>query len=120
MFAGNALAFSRIAREKNCDGVQRRTGKTANPLIGTIPARVAKHFRACRHALPEFFRESCERLLVHAERAKSLPSEGNGYPSLLSFDEFPGLLSRNNLSKIPATRLVPGQAREMTGIHIDP
>ena len=60
MFSGNALPLGRIAREKNGDRVERRSGEAANPLIGTIPARITKYLCSCGHALPEFFRESCE------------------------------------------------------------
>src|SRR4051794_40936694 len=97
MFSGGAQALSRIAREKNDDGVQRRTGETANPLIGMVPACVAKHFRARNHALPEFFRECRECLFVHPECTKSLPGKGNRDPSLLTFNGVPGLLNRNDL-----------------------
>ena len=65
--------------------------------IGMVPACIAKHFRARDHALPEFFRERCQCLFVHPERAKSLPRKGNRYPSLLSFDRIPGLLNGSDL-----------------------
>src|SRR5262245_2021649 len=94
---GYTLAFSRSACEEDGDGVQRRTGETANPPIRTIPPRIAEHFRAGRHALPEFIGERREWLFIHSKRAKSLPREGNGHPPLLALDGFSGLLSRRNL-----------------------
>ena len=97
MFPGNTLALSRIARKKNGNGVQRRTGEAANPPIWMVSTRIAKHFRSRDHALPEFFRESCQGLFVYPERAKSFPCKGNGYPSLLSFDRIPGLLNGSDL-----------------------
>ncbi len=60
MFPGDTLAFSHIAREKNCDGVQRRAGETDNSLVGTIPTRIAEHFGTCRHALLKFFGKRCK------------------------------------------------------------
>jgi hypothetical protein len=36
VFPGNTLALSRIAREKNGNGMEVRLGKAPNPLIGNI------------------------------------------------------------------------------------
>jgi hypothetical protein len=99
VLSGSALALIGIAREKNGYRVQRRTGQPANPPIWMVPACVAKDFRPRDHALPEFFRERRQRLFVHPERAKSLPSKGNGHPSLLSFDRTSGLLNGSYVVK---------------------
>ena len=127
MFSGSALALSSIAREKNGDGVQRRTSEPANPPIGMVPACVAKHFRARDHALPEFFRKRCQCFFVHAERAKPLPRKGNRNPSLLSFDRIPSLLNgsdlvensckpRSSLSSLAKRKeLIPTRERRHTG-----
>src|SRR4051812_3824255 len=60
---------------------------------------VAKHFGPRHHTLPELFRKSCQRLFVHAERPKSLPSKSNGYPSLLAFNRLPRLLNGRDLTE---------------------
>ena len=97
----NLVTLLRIAREKNYDGVQRRTGETANTLVGTVAAFIAEHFRTRRHALLEFFGKCSERLLIQSKGAQSLPRERNGDPSLLAFDRFSDLLSRSNLVQNP-------------------
>src|SRR5262249_47082697 len=84
MLAGYAFPLGRIARKKNRDGMQPRAGKTANPVVGSVSAGIAKHLRACRHALLEFLREGCEGLIVHTKCTKPLPGEGDGDPYLLT------------------------------------
>jgi hypothetical protein len=66
-------------------------------------------------------------LFVHPKRAKSFPSKGNGYPSLLSFDRIPGLLNGRylvensckpcpSLSSLPKRKeLIPTRKRGDTG-----
>src|SRR4051812_29981560 len=102
MFSRRALALISIARKKNSDRVQGRTGEAANPSIGLVPAGVAQHFCACHHPLPELFRERRQCFLVDPERAKSLPRKGHGNPSLLAFDRVSRL--RNGSDLVENTR----------------
>src|SRR5262249_53567149 len=91
-----AFALCRIARKENRDGVQGRTSKPANPLVGAIPTGITEHLRTCGHALPKFFGKSCERWFVRSKRAKPLPRKGNRYPSLLAFDRLSRLWNRGD------------------------